>query len=77
MLILWICVVIAVGVFSAHDLFDRHVPEVTGRRSRQVRLTARPPEIVWTIIPAFILIAHGDPGGRTLDQDRRHAGHAS
>jgi len=65
MLILWICVVIAVGVFSVMiysiATFRKSKGAVPARFDHST--TA---EIVWTIIPAFILIAMAIPAARTL-----------
>jgi len=65
MLILWICVVIAVGVFSVMIysivVFRKSKGAVPAKFDHST--TA---EIVWTVIPAFILVAMAIPAANTL-----------
>jgi cytochrome c oxidase subunit 2 len=65
MLILWICVVIAVGVFSVMVysivVFRKSKGAVPAKFDHST--TA---EIVWTVIPAFILVAMAVPAANTL-----------
>ncbi|MCK7581447.1 MAG: cytochrome c oxidase subunit II [Chromatiales bacterium] len=65
MLIFWICVVIGVAVFG---VMFYSIVTITGSRSgavpAHVRRTSTMVEIIWTVIPVLILVAHGGPGRR-------------
>jgi len=65
MLILWICVVIALGVFSVMIYSIATFRKSKGAVSAKFDHSTTA-EIVWTIIPAFILIAMAIPAARTL-----------
>lgn len=65
MLVLWVCVVIATGVYTAMV-----VAIVKFRKSKDVRAArfshSTTAEIIWTVIPAVILIAMAVPAAETL-----------
>ena len=65
MLILWICVAIAVAVFGVM------IYSIATFRQSKGAVPAKfdhstTAEIIWTIIPAFILVAMAIPAARTL-----------
>lgn len=65
MLILWICAVIGLGVFGTMFYSIYHHRKSKGHQAAQFHENTTV-EIVWTIIPALILIAMAVPATKTL-----------
>ncbi len=65
MLILWICVVIGIGVFGTMFYSIYHHRKSKGHVAEQFHENTTV-EIIWTIIPALILIAMAIPATKTL-----------
>ena len=66
MLIFWICVAIAVAVFSAMIYSIVRFRKSTGAVPDKTLTHSTNVEVVWTLIPALILIAMAIPAARTL-----------
>jgi cytochrome c oxidase subunit 2 len=66
MLIFWICVVIAVAVFGAMIYSIVRFRKSTGAVPDKTLTHSTNVEVVWTLIPALILVAMAIPAARTL-----------
>jgi len=65
MLILWICVLVGIGVFSAMFYSIYHHRKSKGHVAKQFHENTLV-EIIWTIIPAIILVAMAIPATKTM-----------
>src|SRR3974390_1867723 len=66
MLIFWICVMIAVAVFGAMIYSIVRFRKSTGAVPDKTLTHSTNVEVVWTLIPALILVAMAIPAARTL-----------
>jgi cytochrome c oxidase subunit II len=66
MLIFWICVVIAVAVFGAMIYSIVRFRKAAGAVPDKTLTHSTNVEVVWTLIPALILVAMAIPAARTL-----------
>jgi len=66
MLIFWICVAIAVAVFSAMIYSIVRFRKSTGAVPDKTLTHSTNVEVVWTVIPVLILVATAIPAARTL-----------
>jgi cytochrome c oxidase subunit II len=65
MLILWICVVVGIGVFGTMFYSIYHHRKSKGHKAEQFHENTTV-EIIWTIIPALILLAMAIPATKTM-----------